>query len=433
MNHTFTSTPSQLGITTDNEPLAEPVDILLADTAIRVQLSYSNYQKAVDRYNVMQKWIEREDSEIRSFVELFYPQGSMAIGSTIASKLKNDEFDVDIVVQMSCARNIEPQIILDALYRSIKGQKGSRYYDCTKRNSRCVTVHYADGMHIDFTPSVLLPERLERTSHIFHHKVEEPSYYQRTLTVNPYGFAEWFKRETAVDSDFAQLYETRAIEYENIVLGKADAEELPRHEPVYKSMSVVALQLLKRWRNVQYDEREVRQPPSVMMSKFAADTAGQSKTLSQELLLQARHMHFNILQAHKRGQTINVMNPACNTHDNFTDRWPKDLGAQKLFLDDLDSLIFKLDKLCSGNLSISEIQNIMVELFGENPTVDVFREWNRRVGRTIQQGHAHTNSSSGSLDIAASGLLGIGAAEKARAEPTVTKSKKHTFYGDASD
>ena len=62
------------------QPLTEPVDLLLADVAIRVQLSRTDYGKAVERYETINEWIEREDSPLKDRVHLFYPQGSMAIG-----------------------------------------------------------------------------------------------------------------------------------------------------------------------------------------------------------------------------------------------------------------------------------------------------------------------------------------------------------------
>ncbi len=78
-------------------PFTDPADILLADVAIRIQLSKTDYNKATQRYQTINAWAERDESPLKGRVELFYPQGSMAIGATIASKLKTDEFDIDVV------------------------------------------------------------------------------------------------------------------------------------------------------------------------------------------------------------------------------------------------------------------------------------------------------------------------------------------------
>lgn len=58
----------------------EVIDTLLADIAIRVQLSKTEHDKAVGRFDVMRDWIDRDASPLRGLVTLMYPQGSMAIG-----------------------------------------------------------------------------------------------------------------------------------------------------------------------------------------------------------------------------------------------------------------------------------------------------------------------------------------------------------------
>ena len=119
-------------------PLSSPVDILLADVAIRIQLSQSDYDRAVARYMAINRWIEREGSPLKDRVDLFYAQGSMATGSTIASKLQSDEYDIDIIAQLTLPADVTPQEALDLLYAAIRGERGSRYYHMAKRrNAMC--------------------------------------------------------------------------------------------------------------------------------------------------------------------------------------------------------------------------------------------------------------------------------------------------------
>ena len=51
----------------------DPTDILLADVAIRIQLSRTDYNKAMSRYQSVNDWIERDGSPLKDGVELFYP------------------------------------------------------------------------------------------------------------------------------------------------------------------------------------------------------------------------------------------------------------------------------------------------------------------------------------------------------------------------
>src|SRR5690349_7342999 len=66
-------------------------DVLLADVAIRIQLSPTNYRLATKRMEALADWLDREGSELAGLVQLVYAQGSMAVNATIASCLTNDE------------------------------------------------------------------------------------------------------------------------------------------------------------------------------------------------------------------------------------------------------------------------------------------------------------------------------------------------------
>lgn len=255
-------------------PFDNPLDLLLADIAMRIQLTMTNYKRAVNRYESVTEWVERPDSPLHELVSLFYPQGSMAIGATISSKLKNDEFDLDIVAELLLSTNTSPREVLDYLFLAIRGERGSRYYDVTERNSRCVTIHYADGMHLDITPALRLPEQLPRISHIFHSKPEDFADHDKKITANPYGFAEWYKVQTPPDQHFALAFAERVDRYERgLFFAEAQSEDVPKPDPFYqKSAVTVSLQLVKRWRNVKYDSRPGRRPPSVMLAKLIGDS-----------------------------------------------------------------------------------------------------------------------------------------------------------------
>ena len=294
-------------------PFAEPPDALLADIAIRIQLSQTAYRKAVQRYQALSDWIEREGSPLAQRVELSYPQGSMAIGAAIASKLTKDDFDLDFVLQVACSSRT-PQQILDLLFKAINGEPGSRYHGKARRRTRCVTVKYAD-LHLDVTPAERRENTPERESWIFHHR--PPENPGRRVIANPYGFAEWFKRCTP-DTDFGAAYASRVNQYEQGWFLAAESEPVPPNEPLpQKPLAVVALQLLKRWRNVQYQRRSGRKPPSIVMSKLVADTAGRTNTLSAEMLHQAQSMLSFFEQAHRGGILVHISNPVCEACGNF--------------------------------------------------------------------------------------------------------------------
>ena len=403
----------------------EPADVLLADVAIRIQLSPTAYKTAVQRHESIKTWIERADSSLYRLVELFYPQGSMATRSTIASKLRNDEFDIDIVAALLLHADTPPDEVLNRLYRAIRGEAGSRYYNMTERRTRCVTVHYADGMHLDVTPMVRRPATRERESWLFHHKEGAAREEGDRLIANPYGFAEWFNEKTPLDHAFVEQYEARSREYERLIMaGITEDDPVPPQEsPGRKSKAVIVLQLMKRWRNVQYDRRPGRRPPSILMSKLIADNAGQTETLSRELLHQARRMLSVFEYCQATGLLISEASPVC-PEDLLTDRWPASPEEQSQFTVDLRELVRDSERLVEG-CDLDEMRTILARLFGEDPTGAVVEAYAERFGKTIRQGQSRHESGTGRLVVpTAAGIVGV------RPLPS-SATPRHTHYGEA--
>ena len=203
---------------------------------------------------------------------------------------------------------------------------------------------------------------------------------------------------------------------------RADTEPVPAQTPPFrKSRALIVLQLLKRWRNVRYDARSARRPPSIMISKLVADGANHTGGLAEELLHQARHMRSEVEQWHRIGQRIHVVSPVCS-EDVLTDRWPESLAAQAVFVEDLRALVAKVERLVSG-CSLDEMKRIMVDLFGEAPTSDVFLDYARRQGDSIANGRSRHITGTGRIvaPAIAGGAVVV--------PPRATATPRHTFYG----
>ena len=401
-------------------PLTEPVDVLLADVALRLQLSPSNYRLAVERYDAISQWLDRESSPLRGRVQLLYPQGSMAIGATTRA-IVGEDFDIDVIAQLDLPANMPPHEVLNLLEVAIRGERGSRYFEMTTRHSRCVQVRYGNQMHLDVTPMLRSWGRPDREGLIMHAPERVPTVQDAALVANPYGFAEWFEAMTPAEIEFAKAFALREREYE-AVLAKADAEPVPDQEPVYdKSLAVIALQLIKRWRSLRYAARSGRCPASVLLARWVAGAAGHTGSLLDELRHQARAMRAAILGSHALGQLIDVRNPVCEA-DDFTDRWPKNLTEQQVFLNDLDDLIRKLERL-AGECSLDEMRTILSDLFGEEPARDAIVAFNRRSGGAIARGQSHHDPNGGRFALAGSGVVA------ATVSPSVRATPAHTNFG----
>lgn len=400
-----------------------PADVMLADVAVRIQLSPTDYQRAVQRYKSMNEWLDREDSALHGLVENFYAQGGFAIGATTARHSHDEDFDIDAMAQLALSPKVDPETALALLHKSIKGEKGSRYYHMAERKTRCSTVNYT-GMHLDVTPCVRIAGLSEKSSFIFHSKPENPHEPKLTLFANPYGFAEWFKTMTPTDTAFGQFFESRSLDYERgrMSLLAEDAEPVPDQLPAYrKSVAVIGLQLRKRWRCLAYDKRhpKLRRPPSVLLSYYTAANANRTQSLTDELIYQSECLISDLENAGARGRTIHIVNPACS-QDILTDRWPANVAEQQTFVNELRGFVAAMRKLKQG-LSLPDMQRVLEELFGERAGRDA-------VNKYINQ-HAEDRSAGRGFHIPKIGAVpAAGAAfmtsRTARATPG------NTFFGE---
>lgn len=395
-------------------------DVLLMDVVRKIQLTKTEYDLAVARYGTINDWLDREGSPLRGLVDLMYPQGSMAMGSTISSSLENDEYDIDIMTELSARlAGWTPREVLNTLYVAIRGEKGSRYYDMTERNTRCVTVRYTD-MHLDVTPAMLIRGAAARTSIIFHSKLEEHPSKDKRIVANPWGFAEWFKGQTPAEPG------------STVTMAKAsDAVPVQEQPNLFeRSLPVMALQLIKRWRNKKYDKRDCRWPPSVLLACMVGEQSGLALAVGL-----SRHSLYDELRAHvaailtemQRCQAewrlIRRVNPAC-TQDVLTDRWPGDLGDQATVIADLEDFSVKLAAL-GTDIPLERKAALLSDLFGERVTrlaLEAFQERLDREFRSTGLLHA-TGAGSGRLLPAAPAVI------PAVPRSGVQQAPRHTFYG----
>jgi hypothetical protein len=184
--------------------------------------------------------------------------------------------------------------------------------------------------------------------------------------VNPWGFARLFNQQVVEDRSFYDLFQGRRLLVEGDLI-TAETQPMPAHAPLeQKSARVVALQLLKRARDISYRKtarKGMRCPPSIIHAAISLDAGPVAPSLVDEVI----HVATTILARLRlsRTETVTVFNPAYEP-DEFTDRWPGDMAAQLLHDADLQHFIEKMTRLKSGNTSIPEKASLLREVFGES-------------------------------------------------------------------
>lgn len=377
-------------------------DVLLADVAARVQLPPSSYEIAGQRYNTLAKHVEREGSPLRGKVDRVYAQGGIATGSVVANRASNDEYDVDAILSLNVSPDSDPKWVLDTLFEAVRGEKGSRYYDVTTRCTRCVQVTYSDKMHVDLTPVVQLLGRPDRESVIFHHRAETPLVPGYRVIGNPYGFAQWFKYETPPEVLFGVAFADYQLNEMRKALARAETEPLPvQMKPHETSRALLSLQLTKRFRNLRYNEREGRCPPSVVLAKMIAEHKVQRSGFAAALLSHVTYIRDQFRTAHDAGRLYHAVNPVCST-DVLTDRWPGDLYNQGIWVRDLDHYVAQLTFYVNGAPTLAQRQAILADLFGEQAAKSAVLDFAQRMGRDKELGQSRYTPGTGRLIVPAS-------------------------------
>jgi len=143
---------------------------------------------------------------------------------------------------------------------------------------------------------------------------------------------------------------------------------MPDHVPIdEKSPRVVALQLLKRNRDIEFRavaRNGMRKPPSVALAAISLEAGAVKHSLIDEVISIAETIRYRLLEKSGPRGVLQVLNPA-HPADVFTDRWPEDGAAQDLYNADLRRLVVALHRLKNDNLSLEDEKALLERLFGE--------------------------------------------------------------------
>ena len=403
-------------------PFEKMLDALLADIAIMVQLPPGSHAKACERYEAIYNYLLRPEGLLAGLVVQFYAQGSMAIDATTSTRGTDNEYDLDAVLEGDFPANMTPSQVLDLVYLALKDYPVSAK---VQRQTRCVTLRYADGMHVDITPARRRPGTLAFESVIFHAKPEEPAHRHFEALMNAYGFATWYRARTPDEEVFAEAFRLRTFDTWN-TLAKADPliHEVPDQTPFpRKSVATVALQLIKRFRDIWSANQPGRFPPSVMLSCHAGLAVRAGLTLSEMVIRQARWTARAILEADRMGCLLDVRNPVMRL-DRFTDRWPENRAQQQAFAAALTEFADGLEAIRTNGMELEDAQEWLRLCFGAQVVTRSVQALNERNGRALHAGtHGYTRS--GGLYVPAAPAI-VNASSLA----SVVPARAHTNMGD---
>jgi hypothetical protein len=266
------------------------------------------------------------------------------------------------------------------------------YARMIERKKRCIRLTYADEFHLDVLPSrpslppvgtqILVPDRELRA----------------WLRSNPKGYAEWFESQSAL----------------SLVDMRKRVESLPEHECADEKSSLQrVVQLLKRWRDVRYQDSADAAPRSIVLTTLAGNnftgtssTAGAFDDVVGALV--------RVTNANR--EPLRVVNPA-QREEVLSEQWMRDPRSYELFA-------FRIAELCERwrairqHAAIEEVAEELAVLFGDKVTSSAFRH--------VTAEHIEPKRSHGTLGVGrVSGALSIAPAAG------VAPVRRNTFFGGA--
>lgn len=407
----------------DLQETAPGLDDLLLDVATVIELSNHDREVADNRYRRLKTHLERPTSPLRQYIlsetSLIYAQGSMAIGATIVSGTDDDRFDVDALVEMDVPAHWSDDEALDQLFDALQGFPGVQKI---VRCSRCVQLQFA-FMHMDVT--IMDPEtepRVERVGEIFHSPDNGNSY---RVPSNPFGFAQWYRENVAVPSQgFINELQERRRSYGVDRLGldlaeKAEQEKLPDSlPPRLDGQQVVALKLMKRFLKRRYEDRDLKLPPSIYLTKLSQTCGYEPGGLTAQLERFAVKVKAEMEAAYHDNRGPDERNPRYEP-DRLNDRWPTSQVDRKTLANDMEVLLNNLK--VAREAEFKDVARILAKLFGERVSTRTVENFMKRRDQRLERKSAHYERGTGAV-IASTALAAPAVARTASPTP------RHNFH-----
>lgn len=325
------------------------IDKMLRKIAKEIEISKTEHEKAVKSYNAVGTFL---DNNIPQYDIKVVPQGSFRLGTVIKPITDEDEYDIDLVAiidhKFLSAKELK-NIVGDALKSS------DRYSEKLVEGKRCWTIEYSESSkyHMDILPTMMSDTYSTNKELTMTHKEDEKSDYEFRQT-NPEAYYDWFIER--MEEERKRLKEEYAIR------NKLEIVDVPEYE--IKTTLQVAIQILKRYRDIKFKETPDIKPISIILTTLMAKVYTGKESV-YELIEKFSKEYMMHIEKDENGNII-IRNPV-NENENFADKWPKYPERREAFLKFMTELEqdFVTNKiLLEGN--IREQADFYKKLFGEN-------------------------------------------------------------------
>jgi hypothetical protein len=364
-----------------------------------LDISETHYKDAETRYQALCRWLSRSESAVAIFELDMYPQGSFRLGTVIKPLTDKEEYDIDLVCEISLTKDkVSQKKLKELVGNEIKSYATANNMNFSPEDCRrCWKLIYADGaqFHLDILPAI--PDgdsfRMLLKSKGFTNKWSELAIAITDKTLpnynrldddwphsNPKGYSEWFKK--CMERQFEIQLKSMAKILE------ANVEDVPEYE--VKTPLQHAIQILKRHRDIMFAEDQEDKPISIIITTLAAHAYNNEADILDTLINIVPGM-ANYIEI--RDGISWIPNPV-DPLENFADKWEEYPRREQNFRRWLQQIQADLNTALKAS-SIQAISEILKPRLGErtvNKALKHFPQINGNKSSTFITGVSYSSN-----------------------------------------
>lgn len=329
----------------------EKLNIIYEKIVEAIDISNALFDKAENEYKALGKWIDNETPDYELFI---YPQGSFALGTVIKPITDDEDYDLDLVCEFSDNYSGSAEYLKNTTTRPLL-EKYNRIKTINEKK-RCWQVRYehAANFHMDIIPAV------SKTTYISITNKDKETNKYNYIGSNPKGYIEWFNDKKKIRRQ--ALFENYSKSH--IIKCQVDIEELKEYN--FKTPLQKSIQLLKRHRDVMFQDDLDNKPISIIITTIAAELYRNEDNIYdtlENILLNAEEY----INSRKEQGDYYIINPSYTGKDieNFADKWGKNPELATAFFDWLEDAKNMFISKNLNTLSEEELLNLYGVALGD--------------------------------------------------------------------
>jgi len=345
---------------------------LLARIAHELELDSSRRERMEAAYNKVLEVLKRDEIFFKDLDLELYPQGSVRINTTV-KPINGGDFDLDTVLHIyDLYSKFDPNKIYNALVRVIEND--SYYSTICEKKDRCIRLNFKNDFHIDILPGCMVVESDRNRIAIPEKKLKSWS------SGNPKGFSEWFLTIARAQEEF--LLKSFS---ESFIKASVEAEPLLNKEIYLKTPLQRAVQLVKRYRDIYFKDKDYKVSSIVFTTLMGLNYANE-ETIYDTIDSALYKIKTSYSKALEEGHRFKILNPVDKDED-FTDSWTEE--HYKSFYAFVEDLYTKWELL---KKDFEKSGEEYVKLFGEGPYKKSLLEQIKSLGRFSKDNSIKTSA-----------------------------------------